>query len=189
MSALFIALIHHPVLDRRGHIVTSAITSLDIHDLARSARTFGVSRFFVIHPIAEQREFANRVVSHWFGDHGRQHDSRRQDALKLVKVVDSLDQAILDIESETARKPRIGSTSARVEGTIGYEQLRSELFGPADNNQAPVLLLFGTGFGLSEELLARAAFVLPAIKGNTAYNHLSVRGAASIILDRLCGQR
>jgi hypothetical protein len=185
---LFIALIHHPVLDRRGRIVTSAITSLDVHDLARSARTFGVGRFFVIHPIAEQREFAKRVVSHWFGEHGRQHDSRRQDALRLVKVVSTLDDAVLEIEAETSRKPRIGFTSARAEGTIGYEQLRGELLGRSDD-QAPTLLLFGTGFGLTDATLARAAFVLPAIKGNDAYNHLSVRGAASIVLDRLRGNR
>ena len=188
MPELFIALIHHPVLDRRGRIVTSSITSLDLHDLARSARTFGVRGFFVAHPIAEQREFAVRVVSHWFGEHGRQHDSRRRDALGLVKIVDDLDQAVAQIKVETSRGPRIGFTSAQVQGTIGYEQLRYELAG-ATFDQAPILLLFGTGFGMTEATLARADFVLPAIKGLSNYNHLSVRAAAAIVLDRLCGNR
>ena len=36
---LAIALVHHPVLDKGGAIVTTALTNLDVHDLARSART------------------------------------------------------------------------------------------------------------------------------------------------------
>ena len=37
VSDLFVALIHHPVVNRNGEIVTSAITSLDIHDIAVQA--------------------------------------------------------------------------------------------------------------------------------------------------------
>ena len=44
MADLFVALIHYPVLNRNGQIVTSAITSLDLHDIARSARTFDPGR-------------------------------------------------------------------------------------------------------------------------------------------------
>ena len=48
-----------------------------------------------------------------------------------------------------------------------------------------VLLLFGTGWGLAPEALARMDDVLEPVRGTTDYNHLSVRSAASIILDRL----
>src|ERR1700682_3403079 len=65
VAALSLALTHHPVIDRNGRIVTSAITSLDLHDIARSSRTYGVSAFFVVHPAADQREFAGRGVDHW----------------------------------------------------------------------------------------------------------------------------
>ena len=53
MADLFAALIHHPVVDRTGAIVTSAVTSLDLHDLARAARTYDVRAVFVVHPIPE----------------------------------------------------------------------------------------------------------------------------------------
>src|SRR5258708_11056317 len=35
-TTLFRSLIHSPVVDRNGRVVTSAITSLDLHDIARS---------------------------------------------------------------------------------------------------------------------------------------------------------
>jgi hypothetical protein len=50
------------------------------------------------------------------------------------------------------------------------------------------LLMFGTGWGMSEELLARADYFLAPIDGPTPYNHLSVRSACAIILDRLFGK-
>jgi hypothetical protein len=53
----------------------------------------------------------------------------------------------------------------------------------------PCLLIFGTAWGLSPALLETADFVLAPIEGPTDYNHLSVRSAAAIILDRLLGDR
>ncbi|HEY6838272.1 MAG TPA: RNA methyltransferase, partial [Geobacteraceae bacterium] len=55
--------------------------------------------------------------------------------------------------------------------------------------EQPYLLVFGTGWGLTEELFERADLVLRPIKGPGSYNHLSVRSAAAIILDRLLGER
>ena len=53
----------------------------------------------------------------------------------------------------------------------------------------PFLLVFGTGWGLTEEMFDRADFALEPIKGAGDYNHLSVRAAAAIMLDRLLGER
>src|SRR5689334_20766716 len=53
VADLFLALIHYPVLNRNGHVITSAITSLDLHDIARSARTYGVRSMYVVHPVIE----------------------------------------------------------------------------------------------------------------------------------------
>ena len=38
---LVVALLHHPVVDRRGEVFTTTLTGLDMHDMARSSRTFG----------------------------------------------------------------------------------------------------------------------------------------------------
>ncbi len=53
----------------------------------------------------------------------------------------------------------------------------------------PLLFLFGTGWGLTEEVLEQADDILEPIRGAGAYNHLSVRSAAAILLDRLRGAR
>jgi len=52
----------------------------------------------------------------------------------------------------------------------------------------PFLIVFGTGWGLTESILAQSDYVLEPIEGGTDYNHLSVRAAAAIIMDRLLGR-
>ena len=54
-ARLAIALVHHPVLDAQGGVVTSTLTNIDVHDLSRSAKTYGCSDFFMVHPIEAQR--------------------------------------------------------------------------------------------------------------------------------------
>jgi hypothetical protein len=161
VAALFVALIHHPVLDRNSRVVTSAITSLDLHDIARASHTYGVQTFFVVHPVAEQRDFAGRVLDHWRLGYGREYDSRRREALLVY-------------------------TSARASGGTSYESLRARIEG---DESTAFLLMFGTGFGLAPALLERADLRLAPIQGPGKYNHLSVRAAAGIILDRLRGHR
>ena len=60
----YIALLHYPVFDRTGRVVATAITNLDIHDLARSARTFGLRAYYLVTPLERQRELATRIVSY-----------------------------------------------------------------------------------------------------------------------------
>ena len=185
MAALFLALIHHPVLDRNGRIVTSAITSLDIHDIARSAHTYGVDRAYIVHPIPEQREFAARVIDHWKFDFGRAFDGRRREALETIKIVETLDDALGDATRLAGTAPRMVHTSARTSRGMMTDELRQKMESP---DTPPMLILFGTGFGLAPAVRDRADIVLNAILGPGDYNHLSVRAAVSIILDRLRGR-
>lgn len=184
MAQLFIALIHYPVLDRNGRIVASAITSLDLHDLARSARTYGVSAFYVVHPVPDQREFGARVVGHWMEGPGRQFDSRRREALDRVRIVPDLDTALADATALAGRLPLMVHTSARSVGQMSYAALRERL---EVSDDPPLMILFGTGFGLAPSMLERADLALAPLLGPEDYNHLSVRAAAGIILDRLRG--
>jgi hypothetical protein len=173
------------VVDRNGRLVTSAITSLDIHDIARSANTYGVRRAYIVHPIPEQREFAATVIDHWRFDFGRSFDGRRREALELIKIVDTLDDAIANASMVDGALPLIVHTSARTSGGMTTAELRREIEAP---DGPPVMILFGTGFGLAPSVLERADIVLNAILGPGDYNHLSVRAAVSIILDRLRGR-
>ena len=185
MAEIFLALLHHPVLDRNGRIITSAITSLDLHDLARSARTYGVRAVYVVHPVPEQREFARSVIEHWRIGYGRSFDSRRVEALELIEIVTDLDTAVAAAERVAGRRPAIVHTSAREEQGVSFAAMRERM---AQNDAAPFLILLGTGFGLAPAARERTDLALEAIRGPGDYNHLSVRAAASIILDRLCGR-
>jgi hypothetical protein len=185
VADLFVALIHHPVLDRKGRIVTSAITSLDLHDMARSARTYGVRRFFVVHPVRVQRDFALSVLDHWKLGYGRQHDARRREALELIEVVADLDEAIGTSEQLAGKRPLLIYTSARAEQGASYDAVRAWI---EVKDGPPLMLLFGTGFGLAPEICKRVDLVLAPIRGVNNYNHLSVRAATGIILDRLRGR-
>lgn len=185
MTPLFAALIHYPVLDRNGRIVTSAITSLDLHDIARSARTYGLRAVYIVHPVAEQREFALRVLDHWRLDYGRLYDSRRREALDLVETVADLDSALKAAEAVAGVRPLTICTSASASGGIGYAELRARLESP---ESVPLMLMFGTGFGLAPVMRERADLELEAVRGPREYNHLSVRAAAAVILDRLRGR-
>ena len=181
-APLYLTLLHHPVLDRHGEVVTTSITNMDVHDIARSARTFGVRRFYVAHPIPALRALAERIVGHWQSGYGSRYNPSRSAALSLVEVTHDLDQAIAAAEQDSGRMPHLVATSARGKaGAVSYEALALRL----RTSEEPHMLVFGTGYGLTEEVLSRCDEQLEPIHGSGDYNHLSVRAAAAIILDRL----
>jgi hypothetical protein len=185
-SNVSIALIHYPVFNKNRQVVASAITNLDLHDIARAAKTFGLFRYFVVTPVAEQRELAERIASHWREGWGATYNPKRKAALELIRVVDSLEVARGEIEHKYGKPAKIVVTGAiGRHGSVSCSEL-AELIS-ADSQ--PYLLLLGTGWGLADEVFELADFVLAPIRGAGDYNHLSVRSAAAIILDRLLGTR
>ena len=187
MGSLYIGLVHHPVLDRYGQTVTTSITGLDLHDIARTAMTYGVSAYFLIEPFPSQREIAQRMRRYWLELDEPDDPTHRADALKRVRILSDLDES-LDVIAETeSEPPLLVATSARSQGRceITYESLRVRI----ETDPKPVYILFGTGWGLAPELLDRTDGLLPPIVGPVSYNHLSVRAAAAVTLDRLRGRR
>ena len=183
MNMLAIALVHYPVVNKNGQTIGSAVTNLDIHDIARAARTFGAGAYFVVTPYADQRHLVAEIIGHWREGYGASYNPARKDALSLVRVVDSLDAAIQTIGDECGRRPFVVATSAKIgEIRVGYQELRQKIAAGQ-----PTLLLFGTAHGLAKEAIAMADAMLPPIYGAGEYNHLPVRSAAAIILDRLLG--
>lgn len=178
---LGVALLHYPVLNRNREIVTTAVTNLDVHDIARSARTFGVQPFYVVTPVAEQQRLLGRLLDHWREGFGRQHNPDRCSALELVRVVSSLAEALEDFSSvaEGAVTPLL--TGAGRQGGLSLASARERL------QQEPLLLILGTGSGLASELFEKGWPVLESLRGPSDYDHLSVRAAAAIMLDRLTG--
>ena len=186
MALLYVALLHFPVYDKNGDVVTSAVTNMDIHDIARSGRTYGVRRFYVVTPVHALRQLAERILEHWETGHGAAYNRTRKDALEIVRLTEDLERTIIDVEHDAGAPPLLLVTSARTrQPTLGYDGLRRM----ARDGDRPLLLLFGTGWGLTEEVIGRADYRLPALTGIGTYNHLSVRTAAGIVLDRVCGAR
>lgn len=179
-----IALLHYPVYDKNRQVVATAVTNLDLHDIARAARTFGLFRYYVVTPVPEQRELAERIGRHWREGWGAAYNPKRRAALELMRVIPSLEDALSELEREYGKPAKVVVTGALGRpGSLSCTDLARQL----EDADHPWLLVFGTGWGLTEEVFARADIVLEPIRGGGDYNHLSVRSAAAIILDRLLG--
>ncbi|HEY8432688.1 MAG TPA: RNA methyltransferase [Sandaracinaceae bacterium] len=183
MSArVSLALLHHPVRDREGATITTAVTNLDVHDIARSARTYDLSAYYLVTPIEAQRALIERILEHWRTGAGARRVPERSVALALCRVVASLEEALADAAQGGAR-PRTFATGARPpqgREALGYDEARARIA------EAPSMLLFGTGHGLARSVVEAADYVLAPIRPG-GYNHLSVRAAVAITLDRLFG--
>jgi len=93
-----------------------------------------------------------------------------------------VEEAIAAVGDRAGSPPQIITTTARTSAkTSTYGEVSSDL------EARPGLILFGTGHGLAASELDRADHVLAPIEPASDYNHLSVRAAVAITLDRLFG--
>jgi hypothetical protein len=183
--AVDIALIHYPVINKGGETIGSAVTNLDLHDIARAAQTYGVDNYYVVTPYTDQHSLIQEILDHWQTGHGATYNPARKAALERIKISASLEATIALVTEQRGRKPLLLTTSARVqENSLSYPETRLRIEGGE-----PILLLFGTGHGLAPQITESADYSLLPIESITGYNHLSVRSAVSIILDRLLGVR
>jgi hypothetical protein len=186
LRTLGVALVHYPVKNRQGESIATAITNLDLHDISRSALTFGASAFFIVHPVLAQRTLVERLVEHWTNGPGGRRVEDRRHAMAMIRPAEDLDEALLGFGPEGPAELWVTSAESRA-GELGHDEARGRLAQPGP----PVLLAFGTGWGLSDSCLSRAQVRLAPVfgKGPAGYNHLSVRAAAAILLDRLTLER
>ena len=177
---LNVALMHYPMRDKQGDIVATAITNLDLHDISRSCTTYSVEKYYVITPIEAQREIASRVINHWMDGFGSTYNPNRMEAFSHTEIKESFSESILDIEKRHKKRPLIVATTARPDrATITAKHLGVIAV------QQPVLLIFGTGWGFADEVLETADYIVEPIEGVGEFNHLSVRSAVAILLDRI----
>jgi len=181
---LYLALIHYPVVNKNGDTIASAVTNLDLHDIARASRTFGIKMFYVITPLKDQKVLVQKIISHWLTGMGAEYNPARRRALETIQIADSFEDVVQDIYLRENIKPKTVVTCAKKKyQSLGYDRFKELI---QDGN--PYILNFGTAWGLSESFFENADYVLDPIRGDTDYNHLSVRSAVSIILDRLLGK-
>ncbi len=189
---LYIALIHHPVQLKNGKTGTTSLTNLDIHDIARISRTYGISGFFVVTPLKDQLRLLATLLSHWTEGRGLSRNPDRSEALRLVRPEEALENAVHALTEHCGMPPFMVGTSARPFLDKKHRERRpASTFDEVRNALAerPVLLLLGTGQGIAPEVLEQCHAILPPLRWMDEYNHLPVRAAAAILLDRLLGDR
>ena len=178
---LNIALVHHPVKNKTGQECTTSLTNLDIHDIGRVCATYGLGQYFLCTPLEDQRALADRLISHWIKGAGAEANPDRSRALSGIRVCSSLEEVVRNISQETGVHPVVIATRASGTGNILCRDIRSLLA------EKPVLMILGTGYGLSAQVIDKADYVLNPVRLLARYNHLSVRSAASILVDRILG--
>ncbi|WP_028586243.1 tRNA (guanosine(37)-N1)-methyltransferase TrmD [Desulfocurvus vexinensis] len=178
---LYVALLHAPVLNKFGQTVAVSLTNLDVHDIARVSRTCGLGGYYVATPLADQRALLDTLLGHWLDGPGREANADRAEALGTVRAAADLDEVLADVARRCGQAPRVLATSARGAGGMTPGRVRAWL------GQGPVVLVLGTGHGLAPEILERADGVLRPLHGLGGYNHLPVRAAAAMIIDRVLG--
>ncbi len=178
---MYVALLHFPMVNRSGQVVATALTSMDVPDIARTARTYGAKKYFVATPLPSQRKIAALLRDFWLDE---EPGSSRRQAMELVHICSDLGDCYEEVAQLEGEPPLVLGTSAR-DGLpyplTDWEEARRLIA------ERPVLLCFGTGHGMAAELLQACDGLLPPVWGGTEYNHLSVRAAVAVILDRIKG--
>ena len=186
MANLYLGLVHYPIYNKNMKVVATAVTNFDIHDISRTARTYDVKRYFLIHPLDEQKKIITKITDYWQKGFGQVYNPDRSNALERVSYIPSIENAIDAIEEIEGVKPLTITTDARqYDNTVSYGFVRNLL----KEGSQPILLLFGTGFGIEKTVMSSFDYILEPIYGTCDYNHLCVRSAAAIIVDRIAGEQ
>lgn len=183
----YVALMHSDVLVGSGQEGTTSVTSIDIHDIARSSATYGIKNYFIVTPLKDQQKIVSKLLYFWQQGFGYEYNQKRFKAVKDVVLKDALVEVVEEIKQKEGKEPILISTSAKrvLDGSgkiVSYFD-QSKVW----SLDRPVLFIFGTGQGLTQELLEKTDFLLKPIEGFSDFNHLSVRSAVAIILDRWLG--
>lgn len=182
----YVALMHTDVLIGNEHKVgTTSVTSLDIHDIARSACTYNLAHYFIVTPLEDQQKVVQRILDFWHEGPGIPYNPNRAQAVRNVSILASLQEVCTTIEKREGKPPVIVATSALRhphDHILSFND-QTEVW----QHKRPVLFVLGTGRGLAPVLLASADYLLQPVEGFSRFNHLSVRTAAGIIFDRWLG--
>ncbi|HKI61633.1 MAG TPA: RNA methyltransferase [Mariprofundaceae bacterium] len=172
-SRIAVALVHSPVLNRKGEPSTTAITSIDVHDFARTCAFYDVGPVYLVHPAAGMQALVSDVIAFYLTGPGGERNPGRKESLKAVRMTNSLEEAQADGDYQ------LWYTSAAAPG--GDLTDVSNLPELKGNH----LIVLGTGWGLDTEHLPTPNGWLSPIKGIGMVRHLSVRAVLAIYLDRL----
>ena len=129
MSApVYLGLVHYPIYNKNGEIITTAITNFDIHDIARTSRTYDIKQYFIIHPLESQAELARNIISYWQDGYGSQYNPDRKEAFSILKIMPDIEKAVEFIKNAEGEHPVIITTDARkFDNTVSYIKVRNDI--------------------------------------------------------------
>lgn len=174
---LHVALIHWPCMDKNGEEIATAVTNLDLHDLARVCLTYGINTLYIVHPNDAQLEFARKIMDHWLQGYGSMYNPIRKRAFEVIRLVKDIEE----VKRRTGAR-MVGTSAKKTDGCISWSDAR-KLASTSD-----VCLMFGTGWGMAPRLLQSLDATIEPIEAEAGFNHLSVRSAVSIAVDRIVGR-
>ncbi len=173
---LYVSLIHWPCVGKNGEEIATAITNLDLHDCARVCLTYGINTLYIVHPNDVQLDFAGKIMDHWLSGYGSGYNPIRKKAFEVITLVRDIEE----VKRQTGAY-MIGTSATKVDGCLTWQEARETASG------RDVCLVFGTGWGLAPSLIDSLDAVIEPIDAGTGFNHLSVRSAVSIAIDRITG--
>ncbi len=173
-------LFHYPVRLEKGRIGVSSLTNLDIHDIARISRSYGMGTFYALTPLEDQLALLRAILSHWLD--GPATDRSR--ALRLVQPVASFEEMDKLAFAAHGAAPFYLAASAHWPKGKGPALTPGAVRGILRDR--PVIICLGTARGLAPEVIDRCEGQLRPLRF-LSDNHLSVRSAAAIIADRILG--
>ncbi len=173
-TSFAVALIHAPVFNKAGESSATSVSSIDVHDFARTCGFYDVSPVYIVHPAEGMRQFVKDIQEHWTTSKRGKLNQGRRDVLSQIKVVSTIDEVLADKDYQlwytSAEAPKKGKL-------VAVQELRKK--------EGAHLLVFGTGHGLDAKNMPDENGWLYSIEGIGKVRHLSVRAALAIYLDRL----
>ncbi|MDR1702224.1 MAG: RNA methyltransferase [Sporomusaceae bacterium] len=184
---VYIGLVHYPIYNKNEEVITTAVTNFDIHDIARTARTYDIAGYFIIHPLEAQQVLVEEVMSYWRDGFGSEYNKDRKEAFSIIEIAPDIKSVMNTIAERNNSLPPITVTTdaRRFANSVSYKELREII----KTESRPCLILFGTGWGIEKTVMNSFDYILDPILGRGDYNHLPVRSAAAVILDRLLGEK
>lgn len=112
---LYLALLHHPVLLKHKISGTSSLTNLDVHDIARISRTYGLGGFFGRHAAGDTppAERASDPLDR--GQRSGVQSGSASRSSRLVRPATSLADIVETLTESCGMAPLVIGTSARPE--------------------------------------------------------------------------
>jgi hypothetical protein len=181
MQNVTLVLLHNNIINKHGNVVETSITNIDIHDIARTCRTYSLNEYAIVTRLQSQKRLLDEVLAYWIEGKGGSVNADRKSALEIITHYDDINSIIKRHENCSI----IITDAKRHERNISYCNMKDIIQKQQDRH---FLLVFGTGWGLDSLITARSEYVLEPIEPDSSYNHLSVRSACAIICDRLFGK-